>query len=301
MLTEHRADGVAALESNRQKVKQCFTLNKTPGSGLRLSQGYGGGLAQTYIEPFKGAPRMKTDIEYQIKYVRSRITLHILTVLSSQRETLDRLNSELNELEKQRCDKRAGLNTYEQAIARHRKETNSLRIAVQRVESVVEELQDALDNDAVEEGRLEALKEHLIEAQGEVGTHEGSYEESVVALDKARESMKVSRNQMKLLDQRIAEAGAKIVKVEKDAEKLSDKRNEALKKKNDAVDAAERVVRKRPALEHDRVVQVETVSEFMKEAVQISPRVPVDTGETSFTLDAKLKKLTADLKKSEER
>lgn len=71
MLTEHRDDGVAALEGpNQHKVKQCFTLNKKAGSGLRLSLGYGGGLVQTYIEPFRGIPRMNTDLEYQIKYVR---------------------------------------------------------------------------------------------------------------------------------------------------------------------------------------------------------------------------------------
>ncbi len=61
---------MAALEGpSQQKVKQCFTLNKVAGSGLRISRGYGGGLSQTFIDPFRGVPRMKTDIEYQIKFV----------------------------------------------------------------------------------------------------------------------------------------------------------------------------------------------------------------------------------------
>lgn len=68
VLTEHRDDGVSALDGpNSRHVKQCYTLNVKPGSGLRLAHGYGGGLSQTYIDPFKGVPRMKTDIEYQIK------------------------------------------------------------------------------------------------------------------------------------------------------------------------------------------------------------------------------------------
>lgn len=68
VLTEHRDDGVNALEGPRSRnVKQVFCLNVNPRSGLRLSHGYGGGLSQSYIDPFKGVPRMKTDIEYQIK------------------------------------------------------------------------------------------------------------------------------------------------------------------------------------------------------------------------------------------
>jgi hypothetical protein len=68
VLTEDRNDGVAALEGNNSRnVKQCYTLNNQAGSGLRLSHGFGGGLSQSYVEPFKGIPRMKTDLEYQIK------------------------------------------------------------------------------------------------------------------------------------------------------------------------------------------------------------------------------------------
>lgn len=69
-MTERRNDGVEALEGpNSRNVKQCFTLNVKPGSGLRLARGYGGGLSQNYLEPFKGIPRIKTDVEYQIKWV----------------------------------------------------------------------------------------------------------------------------------------------------------------------------------------------------------------------------------------
>lgn len=69
VLSKAREDGVAAVEGpNRTNVRQCFTLNAQRG-GLRLSYGYGGGLTQNFIEPFRGIPRMKTDIEYQIKLV----------------------------------------------------------------------------------------------------------------------------------------------------------------------------------------------------------------------------------------
>lgn len=69
VLAKARENGVAALEGpTRTNVRQCFTMNSQRG-GLRLSYGYGGGLTQNFIEPFRGIPRMKTDIEYQIKLV----------------------------------------------------------------------------------------------------------------------------------------------------------------------------------------------------------------------------------------
>lgn len=68
VLIEDRKDGVAALEGNKSRnIKQCYSINVKPGSGLRLSRGFGGGLSQSYLDPFVGIPRMKTDVEYQIK------------------------------------------------------------------------------------------------------------------------------------------------------------------------------------------------------------------------------------------
>lgn len=67
VLMENRGEAIAKMKASRlSNVKQCFTQVNKPGAGLRLNYGYGGALAQSYIEPFTGIPRMKTDIEYQI-------------------------------------------------------------------------------------------------------------------------------------------------------------------------------------------------------------------------------------------
>lgn len=172
---------------------------------------------------------------------------------------------------------------------------------MQRAESIVDKLQDALDNDAVEEGRLEALKTQLLEAQNEVTNHEGSYEDSVIALDKVRESMRVSRNQLKVLDDRVLDAEAKIRMAESEATKLSDKREAALKNKNAAVEAAKKAVLNKTLLEPQRAAQFETLTQFLGEANAICRRVPVDPGETSDSLEKKQKKLHDDLMRYEAR
>lgn len=227
----------------------------------------------------------------------ARSLLYLSDVLSSQRDTLQRLRSELNEFEAQKRNKQNVLKGCDEAIARHHKESRSLRLAVQRAESVVEELQDALDQDAVEEGRLEALKEHLQEAQEEKAAHEGSYEDSIVALDKVRESMRVSRDEMRALDLQIAEIKAKIGKAENKALKASSQRTNALQAKNSAIKDVEDVKSGKAAAEKRRTEQITRLADFTAQASDICARVPVAPGETGDTLDKKLCKLDADLKK----
>lgn len=220
---------------------------------------------------------------------------------SAQRGILERLKSELKELEENLHDKEVTLRACRDAIGVHSREAKALRIAGQRIETSIEELQDALDHDAVEEGRLDALKEHLKEVQDEKSTHEGSYEESVLTLDRIKEAMRVSLAEMSTLDLQIAEAKAKIRKAENKALKASTVRANALQSKNAAIESVQALQEnKRRTLEwrEEKVLQV---ADFTAQASEICPRVPVDAGETGQSLDKKLEKLHNDLKKYEEK
>lgn len=219
----------------------------------------------------------------------------------SQRDTIYRLKSELNDLERDKRDKMAALNACDQALYRHKREGNSLRMGLQSAQRIVDELQDALENDAVEEGRLEALKTHLIEAQEEVGTCEASFEDSVLEIDKIKESMGVSRSRMKNLDLQIAEFKARLDKAEKAAAKASTRRQTALHDKNELIVSEEVAVSQKATLQQGRQEKVEVVVAFKGEASKICARVPVEAGQTCTSLDKKLQKLNADLRKYEEK
>ena len=70
ILIQDRQEAIDTMSSERlHNVKQCFSFNIRPGEAVRLAYGWGGGLSQSYQPAFKGSPRMKTDVEYQIKYV----------------------------------------------------------------------------------------------------------------------------------------------------------------------------------------------------------------------------------------
>ena len=77
-------------------VRQCFTLSDRVGDGIRLGYGFGGGLSQSYQAAFRGTPRMKTDIEYQIKFVSQCLSLHIAEIASAQRDAIQTAKAELN-------------------------------------------------------------------------------------------------------------------------------------------------------------------------------------------------------------
>lgn len=219
----------------------------------------------------------------------------------SQRDTIYRLKSELNDLEREKRDKMAALNACDQALYRHKREANSLRVAMQSAQRIVDELQDALENDAVEEGRLEALKTQLVEAQEEVGTCEASFEDSVLEIDKIKESMGVSRSKMKNLDLQIVELKARLDKAEKSAAKASTRRQTALHEKNGVITKEEVAVSQKVTLEQERQEKVGVVAAFIGEASKICARVPVEAGQTCTSLDKKLQKLNADLRKYEEK
>lgn len=220
---------------------------------------------------------------------------------SSQRATIERLKSELDDLDRQMRDKQKILKCCVEAITRHHRESKRLQVAVQKAENIVEELQDALDRAAIEEGRLDALKDFLNEAKDEKSTHEGSFGDSVLALDKVKESMRISRDQMAALDLRIIDAEAKIHKSESKTLKVSGQRITALQSKNSAIECAQNLRGNKMDVQRRREERVAQVADFTKQAQKICQRVPVDPGETGDSLDQKLIKLSTDLKKYEEK
>ena len=87
ILIEERKDAMERMFSTKlRNVKQCFALGGG-GEGYRFHYGYGGEVAQTFMPKFEGSPRMKTDVEYQIKYVPRRVGRHLLIDVGINKRT----------------------------------------------------------------------------------------------------------------------------------------------------------------------------------------------------------------------
>lgn len=220
------------------------------------------------------------------------------TNLSSiQRQNLEIFKSELRDLERKLRDCQQQAVEASQALTRHERETKNLRLTMQRAEDVVGRLQDALEEDRIEEGRLEALKDHLKEAQEDLTTQQGSFEDCVISRDKANEVLRISREQIAAIDVRINEAATKVKKAEDRTLNCSKQRHTDLQEKNAAINAVKDAQDLLTRAERDREELVDIVTDHAAQAEQISARVVVPPGETADSLDAKLRKLDSDFKK----
>ena len=170
---------------------------------------------------------------------------------------------------------------------------------MQQADSLVDELQDALDADAIEEGRLEALKQQLTEAQEDVTTHENSYGESVIAKDKNHDSVRSTREEMAAIDEQIKDIDAKVTKAESKATRCANQRLATLRDKNLAFEAVTSEKEKIEQCEQERNEQITIVENFTKQATEHCPRVPVDEGETGDSIERKYEKFQRDLAAAE--
>ena len=214
---------------------------------------------------------------------------------------LQRSKREHDNLQLENRGLQTALKECEQAIVRHQRQTRDLKIAVQRAETIVEELQDALDQDVVEEGRLDVFKAGLEEAESEKTMQANSYEDAVIARDKLTDSMKKHLEELQSIDSRITEVEVKIKKTENRALKLSNQRQTALQEKNRTIELLEEAKERKQELEVGRNEKAEKVASFAEQASRVGSRISIDPGDNAGTLDKKLQKLSADLKRYEDK
>ena len=174
-------------------------------------------------------------------------------------------------------------------------------MAVQRAEASVEELQDSLDSDAVEEGRLDALKGVLNDFESDKTVQESSYEECVVVKDRLAVNLKDYKEKMRAMDIKIAEAEAKVYKAEKKTLGLAAQRETALSEKNAAFQLLVDSQEKRQEYVSGREEVMARVVAFTEGASRVSARVPIPPEETGATLEKKLDRAITILKESEDR
>ncbi|MCJ1432580.1 Structural maintenance of chromosomes protein 6 [Xylographa pallens] len=265
-------------------VKQCYSFKGR--GGVRLTYANKGGLNSTFVDPYSGIPRMKTDVEVQI---------------SLRRDNLKRLQSDLTELDRRFREAQNVVEECNKAIARHHRQSKEFQEDIRRTESVADELQDAIDLGAGQEGRLEALKKGLEETTEEQTMLEGSYEESVLAKDKFMAQMKECQEKMTTIDARLAEVQLKLKKAEKRSAKLIEQRHTALQDKNSAIEALRLATEDLGELQDGRTERVEAVTTFIEGASKVGPRVSIPPGVTGKAIEKKLGTVIDDLNAYEKR
>jgi structural maintenance of chromosomes protein 6 len=284
ILVEGREDGMRILYEGRrpQNVKQCFCLNEgRRGWGIRLGYTAGSGNPSSGpIAPNNRQPRMKTDADSQIAY---------------QRDTLEHLRREFSELQRSQRELQQTVGRCLQALKNHEISRKRLQIELQQAEENVERLQEELDRDHIEDGRLEAFKADLLDAEREVEQHGGSYGEAVMQIEKQGKFCQLHRQELDAAKERIAAHERNIKKAESKLRRIQQARQIALQEKNIAFDAIHEARLVKETAEQKRDRQANVVTDFIHQATVVCPRTPVSPGETPQSIEAKLDKLKKQL------
>lgn len=191
---------------------------------------------------------------------------------------------------------RSHLRTCQQAHNRHGRESQGLKVSMQKMEDHVETLREALEKEnATEDGRVDALRAAFKEAEEDKEVQEGSYHDSVQAMNDMVQSLKEIRRELAAKDQSITELVERSHVASSEQSLVAGKRRELFNDKNIAVADIERQKDKRDEIQESLELAEARVVQWCGKAEQVSPRVAIDEGETTLSLDHKLSKLNRDL------
>ncbi|PYH63921.1 DNA repair protein SMC6 [Aspergillus vadensis CBS 113365] len=288
LLIENLEEASSVLFDGQQprNVKRCYCIDQTNRRrGIHLSFSRTGEPSQAPVPAYKGSPRMRSDRESQIKVQQS--------VVADLKQDLSRHEQELRSAQSR-------LESCKQARQRHDRKSNELRIAAQRMEDRVEELMDALDREAPEDGRLDGLRTTLQEAEEERHLNEGSLNDATDAMEAMMKKLKAIKQELAAKDAEIAIVQEEL-KVAQDAERKADEeRRKRINDKNAAAEIIEDRKRDRDRVKIKREEIAVRIADFSEKANIICDRVAIEEGETAASLDRKLERLHNDIRRYEQ-
>ena len=271
--------------SRPENVKQCFCINNDMrGCGFRL--GYIGGRQsqnreQGPVTAPKGKPKMKTDIESQISY---------------QKETLHQLEQERDSVEKELQQVQSSLSKSSRDVSAHKQTSDKLRRALQRAEEKVDTLRAELDSFNIEGGRLEGLKQTLVDAEREKTIAAEAYGTLGLEKDKLNKIAAERKRNLAEVKMGLEEHEAKLAKMKQKCKNMEHVRMIALTAKNSAIANIEVSRQDREKARQKRDKEAALVTEFIAEATKICQRIPIEPGQTANSLEARLNALDKQLK-----
>ncbi|BDD63230.1 hypothetical protein MAP00_008150 [Monascus purpureus] len=288
LLIENLEEATSVLfDSQRPRnVKRCYCIDPSNRRrGIHLSYSRSGEPSQAPVPAFNGSPRMKSDLASQIRI---------------QRDVVEDLRRELRNLEDHLRSSRSHLESCKQALVRHDRKAKDLKVAQQRIEDRTEELRDALDKETAGDGHLEVLQAALREAEEEKRLNEGSYNDSVRAMDEIMQKMKRTGQEIAAKDEETSALRESLRIAQSEELRVSDKRRKILSDKNATVRQIDDLKQEMAEIERKREQIISRIVDYSEKASLVSPRVTIDEGETPSSLDKKLDRFHKDLQRFHE-
>ena len=269
----------------RNLLRCCCFHPRSRTSGFHLHT-KGGRPAQDPISQWQGDPRMRSNVEDQIRI---------------QQSVLDEAKEQLLDLE---SDMRSCRTTHEKAKqenARFKKRSLELRVAVQKAEELVDELNDAIKDDNVKSGNVDVLRQALAEAEQQKGLHEGSFMDATASLDEKKKSMKDIQKKLSEFDVRIGELSTVASQRKSEAQKADKNREHTLREKNAAVARVDDGRNDRNTMNQKMTQIMQLVEDATTAARGVSERVNFPEGETFESLTVKYARMRQELQNAQKK
>ena len=225
----------------------------------------------------------------------------ITNASSAQREVVKNLEQELREIQAEVGRLEGSLKTVNQEITKHKAEARRLDVDFQRAEDYCIQLKDELERDVPQDGKLDALKRQLAEAEDECAQNQA-------ALAEAEQHRAVLQRKAAPLHAAVHEVNKRVDEVESNVKRAAVRitraaqaRTNALRAKNEALATIEDSKAEQKTLE-EKLDEFEVhVADFTAQATRFCERVPIEPGATAASLDKKLEKLEKNIKEFESR
>ncbi|KAF2765588.1 putative ABC/SMC6 protein [Teratosphaeria nubilosa] len=265
-------------------VKATITHSSKRGEGVRYEYSRSGNEKSSTVEAWKGASRIQTDREQQIR---------------DQRQAVDQAQRDLEQANRYVRDKEDALKVANQAMERHKRISAQIKVKIQETDDAVEEQNNLIESIRPQDGALQELERQLAKAKADVELYEGQYIDSQNDIDQFNEMMRELKDHVDASQAELDGARHRVATQQARVEKLHQVRYAALLAKNEAIGIIDHVKKDLEELIARRDKKQEKLEFFIQEARTISERVPIEEGLTPEEIDARLERLNQDLKRAQ--
>lgn len=269
-----------------RNVKSCITWTSgSQGNGIRYEHARTGAEKSSPLTRWNGDARMKTDRADQVRM---------------QEEVVSRAKREVDRAEKELRSKQVSLKEATQAVNGHNRRAKELLTALQQAEDAVEALQNEIESNRPQDGRLQELERQLQEKRDDHENSESAYQDSVVAKDSLNEAAQTLKAELDAAQREYDDAANRLERAERKFDTASGSRTDALAEKNRAINAINNAKNYVEALEKKRDDQRKHKDDFVEAAQQICHRIPVEPEyRNTEVIDERIERLTNDLARAE--
>ncbi|KAF2641623.1 structural maintenance of chromosomes protein 6 [Massarina eburnea CBS 473.64] len=278
VLIENRADAMEYIRrrpDQRPNTKLVFCMSDT---GRRRGHTIAPGSHVSPIEEFKGHFRMQADKGPQLQDERDNQTV---------------IKREMADIQAEIRAAKARLDACDNNVNDHHKEKRGVKIRMDEAHDDMYRLEGEVSNSIPDAAMIEQLEGELADAQSNLEKEEEQFGDLTRELDKADAEARIHKGQLETLEDMVRECKSRLEKLNTRVATFSQRREQALRAKNIALEDVEAAERNKQEWEEKLEGQRKEVEKEEEIASRIVGRVPVPRGETHETLKAKVDRMAA--------